>query len=211
MISVVVADDQAAVREGLSTILSLTEGLDVVATAADGAEALRMVQTCRPDVLLLDLHMPTRNGLDTLPEVIARYPLTKVLVLTTYSDEASISDALTAGAHGYITKSDGAAQIVAAITAVAAGHGAFGREVTNHLIDALSSRARLDRVASRYGLTEQEKRVLKLIDKGLRNREIAEELFVSVATVKTHINNMFTKLGVQSREQALEYVADDTR
>ncbi|MGB8404786.1 MAG: response regulator transcription factor [Mycobacterium sp.] len=211
MISVVVADDQAAVREGLTTILSLTDGIEVVGAAADGTEAEQMVQARRPDVLLLDLHMPIRGGLDVLPELVVRFPATKVLVLTTYSDETSISEALAAGAHGYITKSDGAAQIIAAITAVAAGHGAFGREVTTQLVGALTNRARLDRVARHYGLTEQETRVLKLIDTGLRNREIAAELFVSVATIKTHINNMFTKLGVQSRQQALELVAEKSR
>ncbi|MEZ0050461.1 DNA-binding NarL/FixJ family response regulator [Mycobacterium sp. MAA66] len=211
MISVVVADDQAAVREGLTTILSLTDGIEVVGAAADGTEAEQMVQAHRPDVLLLDLHMPIRGGLDVLPELVVRFPSTKVLVLTTYSDETSISEALAAGAHGYITKSDGAAQIIAAITAVAAGHGAFGREVTTQLVGALTNRARLDRVARHYGLTEQETRVLKLIGTGLRNREIAAELFVSVATIKTHINNMFTKLGVQSRQQALELVAEKSR
>ncbi|GAS99114.1 two-component system response regulator [Mycolicibacterium canariasense] len=207
MISVVVADDQSAVREGLITILELTEGIVVVAGAADGAEAIDAVREHRPDVLLLDLQMPSVDGHAVIRALCEHGCSTRILVLTTYGDDDSIGAALAAGAHGYITKADGAAQIVAAIRSAAAGQSPFGSEATQFLLRGIRSRRNAQTAARRYGLTEQEVRVLHLIVAGLRNRDIADELVISMATVKTHINNLFAKMGVSSREEAVRLVA----
>lgn len=209
MISVVIAEDQAAVRDGLITILEHTTDIAVVAAVSDGAAAVRAIRAHHPDILLLDLHMPIMTGLETVTALRDVSPPTRILVLTTYGDQASISKALVAGAHGFITKADGAAQILAAIRAVAAGHSAFGAEATRYLLDSVRHRHELQRAATKFGLTEQEARILQLIATGYRNADIAKELVVTVATVKTHINNIFAKLGVESRQQAIRMVSDD--
>lgn len=206
MISVVVADDQSAVREGLITILELTEGIVVSAGAANGAEAIEAVREHRPDVLLLDLRMPSVDGHAVIRSLSEEGCSTRVLVLTTYGDDDSIALALAAGAHGYITKADGAAQIVAAIRSAAAGQSPFGTEAAQFLLRGVRSRHNAQTAARRYGLTEQEARVLHFITTGLRNRDIADELVISMATVKTHINNLFAKMGVSTREEAARLV-----
>ncbi|MCA1217049.1 response regulator transcription factor [Streptomyces sp. 8L] len=206
-VRVVVADDQAAVRDGLVTILELEPEIEVVGTAADGTEAVELVRRLAPAVVLMDLRMPGADGVEATRTIAGLpAPTPAVLVLTTYADDASIVGALHAGAAGYLTKSAGRAQIVSAVTATADGHRTFAPEIASVMMRGLTSRTALERVAARYALTVQETRVLELITERRSNRAIAEALFVSIATVKTHVNNLFGKLGVGNRAQAAELV-----
>ena len=198
-IRVVVADDQHIVREGLVTVLSLIEGVSVVGEAAHGAEAVEQVAEHQPDVVLMDLRMPGVDGVEATRRVSTEHPDTAVLVLTTFDDDASISAALTAGARGYLTKDAGRDDIAAALCAVARGQSTFDAGVTAKIIAGLKAPAPTGWDA----LTPREREVLQLIGAGRTNAEIAAELFVSAATVKTHINNLFTKLDIRDRAHAV--------
>ncbi|WP_336513361.1 response regulator transcription factor [Mycobacteroides franklinii] len=203
LITVVIADDQTTVREGLSTVLSLLPDVAVVGEASDGAEALDLVASHKPRVVLMDLRMPNLSGADATARIAAEYPATAVLVLTTYADGESIDAALRAGARGYLTKDAGRQEIAAAIRAVAAGQSTFAAPVSDRLVAALTSAPRAGRDASPLSRREQE--VLALMAKGLNNTEIAARLFIGVSTVKSHINSLFAKLHVRDRAQAIAY------
>ncbi|MGC0364222.1 DNA-binding NarL/FixJ family response regulator [Rhodococcus sp. 27YEA15] len=202
VVRVVVADDQAVVRDGLVTILEHTPGIEVVGEAENGPRAIELAEDLRPEVVLMDLRMPGVDGASATAAIVAGSSGSKVLVLTTYADDESIASALRAGAAGYVTKSAGREQITSAIRATADGHRTFAPEVADLVLRGLDARASLERLARDRGLTPQEQNVLELIGKGMTNRAIAGALFVSVATVKTHVNNLFGKLHVTSRGEA---------
>lgn len=200
---VVVADDQTVVRDGLVTLLRLLPGIDVVAAAADGQEAVELVAAHKPDVLLVDLRMPRCDGVEATRRVRAEYPGTEVVVLTTYSDDDSVLAALRAGARGFLTKDADAESIGRALHAAAAGQSIVDGEVQRRLVEASSAVPTPDPTAD--GLTPRETEVLRLIAAGLSNGEIARRLVVSEATVKTHINHLFAKAGLRDRAQAVAY------
>lgn len=196
---VVVADDQTVVRDGLVTLLKLLPGIDVIAAAADGLEAVRLVGEHDPDVLLVDLRMPTMDGVEATRRVRADYPRTEVVVLTTYSDDDSVLSALRAGARGFLTKDADAESIGRALQAAAAGQSIVDADVQRLLIEG-TPKPVVD-----TGLTPRETEVLRLIAEGLSNTEIARQLVVSEATVKTHINHLFAKAHLRDRAQAVAY------
>ena len=207
---VVVADDQRVVREGLATILRSIDDMDVVAVAADGEEAVRLAGEHEPDVVLMDLRMPGMDGAQATAAIRSRYPATQVVVLTTYADDESIIAALSAGAAGYLTKDATRDDIRRAIEAAAAGLGVLDASVQATLLDAARRTAGAvpaPRPAADLpdGLTEREAEVLGLIARGLSNAEIARELFVAEATVKTHVNRIFAKTASPDRTQAAAY------
>jgi DNA-binding NarL/FixJ family response regulator len=212
-IRVVVADDQAAVRDGLATLLDLDPQITVVGEAADGAQALRAVADTDPDVVLMDLHMPGTDGIEATARIAAEHPRTKVVVLTTYADDASIHGALQAGALGYLTKDSGREDIARAVVAAAAGQSVLDGDIQRRLVSAAiaaspaeaNPRAGAQTNAPPDNLTAREVEVLRLIAAGRSNVQIAKELFVSEATVKTHINHLFAKTGVRDRAQAVRY------
>ncbi|WP_438489694.1 response regulator transcription factor [Streptomyces sp. S186] len=205
-IRVIVADDQAAVRDGLVTIIDHEPDIDVVGAAADGATAVDLARRLNPAVVLMDLRMPGVDGIAATRTLTALDPAPAVLVLTTYADDASVVGALQAGAAGYLTKSAGRAQIVSAITATADGHRTFAPEIASAMVRGLTHRTALEHLAAAHALTVQETRVLQLLSERRTNRAIAEALYVSVATVKTHVNNLFGKLQVGSRAEAAALV-----
>jgi DNA-binding NarL/FixJ family response regulator len=228
-VRVLIADDQKVVREGLVSLIGLLPGIAVVGAAIDGDDAVRQAVELRPDVVLMDLNMPRRNGVEATEQLRGLLPDTAVVVLTTYSDDAWVFAALQAGARGFLTKDAGADEILRAITDVAAGHAQLDPAVQRRLLDALSGGDRFavadtsvqDRAArpspseppgpaagtgeSPDGLTPREAEVLGHIAAGLSNAEIAAALYLSEATVKTHINHIFSKTGLRDRAQLVGY------
>ncbi len=205
-VRVLVVDDQGLVREGLMTLLEAAEGIKPVAAAADGEEAVALAARHRPDVVLMDLRMPKLNGVEATRQILAARPETEVVVLTTHADEASILDALRAGARGYLTKDAGIAEISRAVHAAANHQGLLDPVVQSRLLEAAGAAARPAQPAQLPDeLTPREGEVLALIARGLSNREIAETLVVSETTVKTHINHVFAKIGARDRAQAVHY------
>ncbi len=209
-IRVLLADDQRVVREGLGTLLGLLDGIDVVGTASDGEQAVQLAMELRPDVVLMDLRMPRCDGVEATRRLREHDPNIKVLVLTTYADDRSVIDALRAGARGYLTKDAGAAEIHGALEQLERGHVAIDPAVQHHLLDAIAAGPTPDAAVERGadlpdGLTPREAEVLALIARGRSNREIADELIVGEATVKSHINHLFAKTGVRDRAQAVTY------
>jgi DNA-binding NarL/FixJ family response regulator len=227
----VVADDQASIREALAMMLDMTPGLSVVATAANGEEAVAMAAEHHPDVVLMDLRMPKLDGIAATAQITARFSDIAVVVLTTFDDDESIVAALGAGARGYLTKQAGREDIARAAVAAAAGQAVLDPAVQARLVAAAvgarttgspdvdsagnagpsaGSQASSDveplaPKALPGGLSAREGEVVALIAAGRSNREIAAALFVSEATVKTHVNNIFSKLGVRDRAQAVHY------
>jgi len=209
-IRVLIADDQRVVRDGLSMLVALIDDVQVVGTACDGAEAVRLAEAHRPDVIMMDLRMPGTDGIAATAALRERLPAARVLVLTTYADEDAIVPALQAGARGYLTKDASAEQIEAAIRAVHAGQTHLDPAVQERLVAAVISRppgAGPPGPGERPpgGLTAREAEVLVLLAAGLSNGEIAKRLYLSNATVKTHINRIFAKTGARDRAQAVKY------
>ncbi|MET9020658.1 response regulator transcription factor [Actinopolymorpha sp. NPDC004070] len=227
-IRVLLADDQRVVREGLAMLLGLLPDVEVVGTAADGEQAVDLAARLRPDVILMDLRMPRCDGIEATRRLRAEPGAGQVIALTTYADDRSVLDALRAGARGYLTKDAGAEEIRAALVQVADGHAVIDRAVHHHIVDALDSLgargapgapgtpgtepARGEAAppsgqagARPDGLTPRETEVLALMAEGLSNAEISRRLVVGEATVKSHVNHLFAKLGVRDRAQAVAY------
>jgi DNA-binding NarL/FixJ family response regulator len=204
VIRVLVADDQRVVRDGLVMLVGLIDDIEVVGTAGDGIEALALARELRPDVVLMDLRMPQMDGGEATRRIRAELPETQVLVLTTYDDDESLFPALKAGARGYLTKDASAEEIEGAIRALAAGRTHLDPAIQQRLI-AVAVEARHEDRPAPADLTAREVEVLRLIAAGLSNAEIAAALFVSAATVKTHVNHIFAKTGARDRAQAVRY------
>ena len=207
LVTVVVADDQAAVREGLVLLLGTLPGITVVGQAEDGAAAVETVAATDPQVVLMDLNMPRLDGVEATRRIRADHPQTQVVVLTTYADDESIIGALQAGALGYLTKDATRAEIGRAVLAAAAGQAVLDPAVQQRLLLA-AARApapQPDQDHDPDELTPRESDVLRLIAEGKSNREIARALYVSEATVKTHVNRIFAKTGSRDRSQAIRY------
>ncbi|MFF1904110.1 response regulator [Kitasatospora sp. NPDC058218] len=224
---VLVADDQTVVREGIVMLLGLLPGIEVVGAAADGEEAVALVERHRPDVVLMDLRMPRCDGVEATRRIRAAHPETEVVVLTTYADDDSLFPALQAGARGYLTKDAGGEEIARAVADVRSGAAGLSPQVQLRLLERLADGAAQATEPGAApggtgrpgatgpgagrpgelpdGLTAREAEVLALIAEGLSNTEIARRLFVSPATVKTHINNLFAKTAVRDRAQAVAY------
>jgi DNA-binding NarL/FixJ family response regulator len=205
-IRVLIADDQTVVREGLVMLLGLSPGIEVVAAAADGEEAAQLAHRHRPDVVLMDLRMPRCDGVAATRRILDDLPDTRVIVLTTYADDDSVFAALEAGARGYLTKDATAAQIQHAIRVVVAGEALLDPSVQRRLLErSLRGAPPVAAPSAPDNLTQREAEVLREIATGHSNREIAERLSISEATVKTHVNNIFSKAGLRDRAQAVVY------
>ncbi|GLZ44513.1 DNA-binding response regulator [Actinomycetospora sp. NBRC 106375] len=201
---VVVADDQAVVRDGLALLLGAADDLEVVGAAPDGTAAVELVLAERPDVALVDLRMPGLDGAGVTAAVRRDAPEVRVLVLTTYADDDAVLPALRAGAAGYLTKDTTGEALVSAIRTVAAGGSVLDATVQRRLVELAGSppvetgEVSTDATAE-AGLTAREVDVLRLVAHGLSNQQTASRLVVSEATVKTHVNHLISKLGVDGR------------
>jgi DNA-binding NarL/FixJ family response regulator len=209
-ITVLIADDQRVVREGLTMILGLMPGVEIVGTASDGEEAVALVEQLEPDVALMDLRMPLCDGVEATRRITQSRAGTRVVVLTTYADDHSVIQALRAGASGFLTKDAAADQIAAALEAARRGEAAIDPAVQHHLVKAIARTAPLqwtppDESRLPDGLTPREATVLRLIAEGLSNAEIAQRLVVTETTVKSHINHLYGKTGARDRAQAVAY------
>ncbi len=206
MIRVLIADDQALVRDGFRSLIDREPDLEVVAEAVDGAEAVSMSQQHHPDVVLMDVRMPHIDGLTATRRVLSLPIPPRVLVLTTFDRNEWVYDALSAGASGFLLKDVRATQLTDAIRIVAAGEALLAPSITRRLIEQFVANAAPPppRVVD-TALTDREIEVLRMIASGLSNAEIAQRLTIGHSTVKTHVNRLLTKLGLRDRTQAVIY------
>jgi DNA-binding NarL/FixJ family response regulator len=207
-IRVVVVDDQALVRDGFGMVLDHEEDIEVVGEAGTGVEAIENARTHRPDVVLMDIRMPEMDGLEATRRIVAEsdWPV-KVIILTTFDADEYVYEALKAGASGFVLKDIPRTDLVAAVRTVADGGALLSPSITKRLIGSFAARLAADTstAARLERLTDREREVLTAIGRGSNNTEIAEQLFIGAATVKTHINSLFTKLGLRDRAQAVVF------
>jgi DNA-binding NarL/FixJ family response regulator len=199
VVRVLVVDDHPVVRSGLIGMLAVTEDIEVVGEAGDGEEALALVETTRPDVVLMDLRMPRRDGVSATGAIVSGYPATKVLVLTTYDTDTDILHAVEAGAAGYLLKDTPHAELLDGIRAASRGETVLAPPVAARLL----SRLRTPAAPAAVQPSPRELEVLAAVARGLSNAEIGRELFIGEATVKTHLQRLFTKLDVDDRTRAV--------
>jgi len=198
--TIVLVDDHAAVRTGVRVMLEAAPDLAVIGEAGDGREAIQMVTAARPDVVILDLAMPGLGGLDALPRLREAAPRIAILVFTMHANAAYVSAAMRAGARGYLLKSAGQGELLAAVRAVHAGHGYLQPEITGPLIRRIVAD---ERVAERSTITAREAQILEAVADGRGNKEIAAAIGIAEDTVKTHLRRLFEKLGASDRAQAV--------
>ncbi|MDH3247691.1 MAG: response regulator transcription factor [Acidimicrobiia bacterium] len=210
MIELVIADDQQLVRSGFGMIIGAEPDMSVIGEATDGAEAIRLVRSLRPDIVLMDVQMPGTDGLEATAEITAMADGPRVIILTTFERDDYVFTALRNGASGFLLKNAPPETLIEAIRTVASGDALLAPSVTRRLVEEFARRPGAtvtSEAADR--LTEREREVLVLLARGMTNAEIAEELFVGEATVKTHVSNVLTKLGLRDRVQAVVFAYEN--
>lgn len=207
-VRVVVVDDQELVRDGFAMVLDHDDDIEVVGQAGTGVEAIETARATRPDVILMDIRMPGMDGLEATQRILdqADWPV-KVVILTTFDPDEYVFRALEAGASAFVLKDIPRADLVSAVRTVAEGGALLSPSITKRLIGRFAQRLSADAgVAARLGrLTDREREVLTAIGQGYNNSEITEQLFIGAATVKSHINSLFSKLGLRDRAQAVVF------
>jgi NarL family two-component system response regulator LiaR len=198
-IRLIIVDDHAVVRSGLSKFLKVNKDLQLVGEASDGEEAIQMVALYEPDVVLMDLMMPGMDGIAATREIHKKHPRVKIIALTSFSDQNMVNGALQAGAIGYLQKNVTAAELAGAVRSACAGRMTLSPEATQ----ALAESAAQPQIPGNQ-LTERERDVLRCMVQGSNNQEIADQLVISLGTVKFHVSNIFQKLGVDSRVEAVK-------
>lgn len=203
MTSILLADDHELVRTGLRMILTAEDDLEVVGEAVDGHEAVHLAGTLRPDIVLMDIRMPNLDGIQATRRIIATQPDVRVVMLTTFDRSQLVYDSLLAGASGFLLKDAPSQQLLAGVRAIARGEELLAPSITRRLIEEFTRPGRGGPPHGYDQLTERETEVLTLIARGRSNAEIAQELFVSIQTVKTHVAHVLSKLGLRDRVQAV--------
>jgi len=207
-IRVLVADDHVLYRRGLEMVLGAEDGIEIVGEAGDGAEAIRRVEELLPDVVLMDIRMPRRSGIEACTAIKDVVPSTKIVILTISDEESDLYEAVRAGANGYLLKDVPGEEIAEGIRAVASGQSLISPSMASKLLSEFASMIKKNDERPQLPvprLTERELEVLKLVARGLANRDIAKELFISENTVKNHVRNILEKLQLHSRMEAVVY------
>jgi NarL family two-component system response regulator LiaR len=202
-IRVFIAEDHAIVRKGISALLTLEPGIEVIGEASNGAEAVRRIENLQPDVILMDLVMPEMDGIEAIRQVIAHHPEARILVLTSFATDDKVFPAIKAGAMGYLLKDSEPREVVRAIYQVHRGESSLHPRIARKLMQELSRPQR--RPPTTDPLTEREVEVLRLVAQGKSNRQIADELVITVGTVRVHVSSILSKLHLASRTQATLY------
>lgn len=206
-IKLMIADDHRLFREGIKALLAVTEDIEIVGEAEDGETTIEKCLELQPNVILMDINMPGLNGIQATARILERQPQTRIVMLTMLEDDASVFHAMRAGARGYLLKGADPQEVLSVIRAVAEGQALFGPAIAErllHYFKELSTKPSLPRTGTDFHeLTERELEVLRLISQGLNNQEIAHKLFLSPKTVRNHITNIFSKLQVADRAQAI--------
>lgn len=202
MIRVLICDDQATICDGLEMMLNADPGIEVVALAYDGAQALELIPQANPDVVLMDLKMPGMNGIQATREISGRFPQIKVLVLTTFGDDEWVFDAIRSGAAGYLLKGTPRNELIAAIKGTASGETHVDPGVAGKLFSHVAQGTAQQDTTIIKELSAREREILSLLAQGLTNAEIAQRLFLTPGTVRNYASTILTKLGVEDRTQA---------
>lgn len=205
MVRIILADDHKIVREGIQRLLEEEAGMQVIATAADGLEALRLVDAQPPDVLIVDLMMPGITGLEVTRQVAQRYPQVRIIILSMHADEAYVIEALRSGALGYVLKESGHVDLMAAISEVQAGRRYLSAPLSDRAIDAYINSAQQTPGNTYDSLTPREREVLQMAAQGHTAAEIAQRLTISPRTVETHRANLMQKLGLRSQAELIRF------
>lgn len=206
-IHILIADDHALFREGLRALFAALPDIEVVGEAQDGEAAILQVKNLQPDVVLMDINMPSVNGIEATRQILSTHPNLGIIMVTMLEDDASVFSAMRAGARGYVLKGAHHDEILQAIRAVAAGQAVFGPAIATRMMNFFQGLNTAPKTGSPTNafpeLTEREREVLALIAHGVSNKEIAEKLYISMKTVSNHITNIFSKLQVADRAQAI--------
>ncbi len=205
-IGVLIVDDHPVVRQGIISFLEVQDDLEVKGEAADGEEAIRVVEELKPDLVLMDIVMPRMDGIEAIRQIKSSSPETRIIVLTSFAENNKVWPAIEAGADGYLLKGASPVDLVKAIKSVYNGEPAIHPEIARKLMLHVSGRSKMDTAET---LTRREWEVLELIAQGLSNAEIANKLFISLHTVKTHVHNIFRKLDITHRVQAALYAVNE--
>jgi DNA-binding NarL/FixJ family response regulator len=200
---VLIADDQTLFRSGLARLLDVDDRVSVVGEAVDGADAVRLALSLKPDVVLMDIKMPNLDGIEATRRIISENPKIKVLMLTTFEADNHVIQALKAGASGYVLKDSQAGAIVSSVLAVVAGERVMASAVANRVLEMLTGATTPKEFYD--GLTAREVEILKMLATGMANKQIAYKLGISEKTVRNHVSNMYEKLGIYDRAQAVLY------
>jgi DNA-binding NarL/FixJ family response regulator len=201
IVTVLIADDQTLFREGLKDLLEDEKGIKVVGEAKTGPETIEMVRKLKPDVVLMDIKIPEMDGITATKIIREKFPQTNVIILSSYEDEAHVTEAISAGANGYLSKMLPASELVNALRTFTSESVMIPQPIMNKLISGL--RQGVNKTASPESLTQTEIKVMALLGKGKSNKEIAAELKCSVKTIKNHLNSIYNKLGVTNRTEAV--------
>jgi DNA-binding NarL/FixJ family response regulator len=204
-VKLVIADDHVLIREGIKKLLELEDSLEILGLASDGNEAIELVETLKPDVILLDINMPHLSGIEALKIIKNEYPATKVIMLTIHEDAEYLIETVNIGAEGYVLKDADVSSLVKAILKVNSGDIYIHPTLSGILIKEYKKKDQQQEEINNSSLTRREYEVIKLISKGYNNKEIATELFISEKTVKNHVSNIFKKIKVTDRTQAALY------